>query len=366
MEERVTRKPVDIETETRGHLGLLTLNRPAALNALTLGMIRSLRGALEAFAGDRSVRAVLIRGAGDKAFCAGGDLRALYESIERADEAYRDFFVGEYALDHLLHCYPKPYLVSMDGIPIGGGMGLAQGSRLRIVCERTRIAMPEVAIGLFPDVGGSYFLPRLPGALGLYLGLTGAQIRGVDALYAQLADVYLPPAASEGLGELLAALEWTDDWQSDVRNAVRALAAQGLPAPALSVLREAIDEHFAHDSVLKIVESLEAENAAARTEWARQTAKLLRARSPLMLEVTRRQLEIGRTRSLADCFRMELGMVRHCVDHGDFREGIRALIIDKDNTPHWSPNRLEDVAADQVEAFFRDPWSGRSHPLAHL
>ncbi len=357
---------MDVEREVRAHLGVLTLNRPAALNALTLAMIRELRDALESFAADRSVRAVLLRGAGDKAFCAGGDLRALYDSIAGGGELHRDFFVAEYTLDYLLHAYPKPYVVSMDGITMGGGMGLAQGSRLRVVGDRTRIAMPEVAIGLFPDVGGSHFLSRLPGALGPYLALTGTQIRGADALYATLADVYLPPDAGAGLADLLAAVEWTDDWHADVRGAVRARAAQGLPAPSLSVLREAIDEHFGAATVRAILESLERESRPARIPWARQSAALLRSRSPMMLEVTRRQLELGRDKPLADCFRMELGMVRHCVEHGDFREGIRALIIDKDNAPRWSPARLEDVTDAMVANFFRDPYLGAPHPLARL
>ncbi len=350
---------MDILRENRNHLALLTLDRPGALNALSIDMIRALSAALEECAADPAVRVVLLRGAGEKAFCAGGDLRALYQSMERGDGGHRGFFIAEYSLDYLLHTYPKPTVALMDGIAMGGGMGLGQASDLRIVGERTRIAMPEVAIGLFPDVGASHFLSRLPGALGTYLGLTGIQIDGVDALYAQLADVYLPPAASADLARRLAELEWGEAPAEDVRRAVHAMAAQGLPAPALSRLRAPIERHFRHATVLRMVESLQEETDPAYVDWARQTVKLLRSRSPIMLEVTLQQLQRGKTLDLADCFRLELDLVQHCVQHGDLREGIRALIIDKDHAPRWSPARLEEVTPAMVEAFFENPWPQR-------
>src|ERR1700722_20219961 len=182
------------------------------MNALSIEMIGELRSVLDSHAADPEVRAVLIMGAGDKAFCAGGDIRSLYQSFRDSDSLHRRFFIAEYPLDYLLYSYPKPYAVLMDGITMGGGLGLAQGSALRIVGDRTRIAMPEVAIGFFPDVGASFFLSRIPGMLGISLALTGVQIRGADALYSQLADVYLPPAAASSLGEDLSALNWTDNW----------------------------------------------------------------------------------------------------------------------------------------------------------
>jgi enoyl-CoA hydratase/carnithine racemase len=357
---------VQVLNDIRNHIAFVTLNRPAAMNALSIEMIGQLRGMLDGHAADPEVRAVLIMGAGDKAFCAGGDIRSLYQSFRDSDSLHRRFFVAEYPLDYVLYSYPKPYAVLMDGITMGGGLGLAQGSALRIVGDRTRIAMPEVAIGFFPDVGASFFLSRLPGKLGIYLALTGVQIRGADALYSQLADVYLPPAAAASLGEDLAALTWSDDWTADLRQFIHARAAVGLTAPTLSVLRPAIDQHFSHSSVPAILESLASETRPEYADWAVATAKLLRSRSPTMLCVTLRQLQLGKSMSLGACFRMELGMARHCFEHGDFLEGVRALLIDKDKSPRWNPSRIDEVTEAMVDVFFRSPWTAGTHPLATL
>jgi len=357
---------MQVLSETHNQIAFVTLNRPAALNALSMDMIVQLRDTLGGHAADPEVRAVLVKGAGDKAFCAGGDIRALYESVKESGSLHRNFLIAEYPLDYFLYSYPKPYVVLMDGITMGGGMGIAQGSRLRIVGDRTRIAMPEVAIGFFPDVGGSYFLSRLPGALGIYLALTGVQIRAADALYSQLADVYLPPAAIASLGEDLAALNWSADPSADLRQFIYARAAQGLPAPHLSVLRPAIDQHFSHSTVRAILASLEAETRSDYAAWAEQTVKLLRSRSPTMLGATLRQLQRGKDMSLAACFRMELDMAQQCFEQGDFLEGVRALIIDKDNSPHWTPNRVEDVTDAMIDVLFQNRWTAATHPLAKL
>jgi enoyl-CoA hydratase/carnithine racemase len=369
VEERVSGDApggAEVLCEVRNHVAFITLNRPSALNALTLGMVVELRKLLDRCAEDPEVRAVLMQGAGEKAFCAGGDIRSLYQSFKDGGTLHRRFFLNEYPLDYTLYSYPKPFIVLLDGITMGGGMGLAQGSTLRIVGERTRIAMPEVGIGLFPDVGGSFFLSRLAGSLGPYLALTGAQIRGADAVYARLADVFLPPEAIASLPSALEALTWTDNVRDDIRRVVYERAAQGLPAPSLSVLRPAIDAHFSHDSVSAILASLAGEDRAEYRDWAAQTAKLMRSRSPIMLCVTLRQLARGITMELAECFRMELGMVEHCFEQGDFIEGIRALLLDKDNTPRWNPARLEDVTDEAVEAFFRSRWHGNGHPLSDM
>jgi enoyl-CoA hydratase/carnithine racemase len=337
--------------QIRNHIAFITLNRPAALNALSLEMIFELRALLQRCAIDGEVRAILLKGAGEKAFCAGGDIRALYQSFKESGSLHREFFAAEYPLDYLLYSYPKPYIALLDGITMGGGMGLAQGSTLRVVGERTRIAMPEVGIGFLPDVGASYFLSRLPGSLGPYIALTGVQLRAADALYTRLADVYLPPAAIASLEDDLAALSWSGDGNADVRGLLHTRAAEGPPAP-LSLLRTAIDSHFSESSVAAILASLDGESRDEYAGWARQTAELMRSRSPTMLSVVLRQLERGKSLSLADCFRMELGMVEHCFEQGDFIEGVRALLIDKDNSPRWKPNRLEDVTDASVEAFF--------------
>jgi enoyl-CoA hydratase/carnithine racemase len=347
------------------------LNRPAALNALSLGMIIELRTALHEFRHDAEVRAVIIRGAGEKAFCAGGDIRALYDSYRGSGSVHVDFFANEYPVDYLLYSYPKPYLALLNGIVMGGGMGISQGSRLRIVGDRTRMAMPEVAIGFFPDVGASYFLSRLPGCLGLYLALTGAQVRAADALYAQLADFYMPVAALEKLDHALDSFDWSDKGQDAhslrvaLETLLRELSADPGPAP-LAAVRPAIDEHFAASSVATLLKSLQSEARPEFKEWAQQTAALIATRSPTMLAVTLKQLQLGRSMTLADCLRMEIGMAKQCFAQGDFIEGVRAMIIDKDNKPIWRPAQLADVTDASVDAIFENPWVGSIHPLAHL
>jgi enoyl-CoA hydratase/carnithine racemase len=352
--------------EIRGCLGIVTLNRPAVLNALSLGMLHALRDALRDCAQDARVRAVLIRGAGGKSFCAGGDIRALYQSVKSGGTLHETFFAAEYPLDYLLYSYPKPYIALLDGITMGGGMGISQGSRLRIVGERTRMAMPEVGIGLFPDVGGSYFLSRMPGALGIYLALTGSHIRAADAVYAGLADFHLPSESMERIESSLQSANWMDDAHADVTRALSALATRDLPAAPLSALRPVIDEHFAEPTVPAILAALGQESRPEYADWARQTAALIMSRSPTMLAVTLRQLQRGRSMRLADCFRMELNMMQQCCVQGDFLEGVRAMIVDKDNSPQWRPSRIEDVAEAAIEAFFTKRWPRGAHPLENL
>jgi enoyl-CoA hydratase/carnithine racemase len=355
--------------EIRNRIAFITLNRPAALNALSAGMIEELRSALSRFAADASVHAILIQGAGGKAFCAGGDIRAIYESYQSSQRPNLDFFVAEYPLDYMLHSYPKPYVALIDGIVMGGGMGIAQGSRMRIVGDRTRMAMPEVAIGFFPDVGASYFLSRLPGSLGPYLALTGVQIRAADALYAGLADAYLPRTSVELLEAELGKLKWSGDrsdaWHAAINGIIRKLAGNP-PAAPLAALRPAIDRHFAAPSVPALLASLETEDRSGLLEWARQTIDLMNTRSPTMLAVTLEQLRRGRSMSLAECLRMELGMVRQSFIQGDFIEGVRAMIIDKDNAPLWRPQRIDEVTDAMVAAMFDDPFAGATHPLNNL
>jgi enoyl-CoA hydratase/carnithine racemase len=360
---------MDILCEVRNHVGFITLNRPAALNALSLHMVIELRAALHRFAMDSDVRAVLIRGAGEKAFCAGGDIRALYDSYKNSGRPQLDFFAAEYPLDYSLHFYPKPYIALVNGITLGGGMGISQGSRLRVAGDRTRMAMPEVAIGFFPDVGASYFLSRLEGSLGLYLALTGAQIRAADCLYVGLADHYLPPAAMAGLEAALAALTWSDltfpAWHDDVQRLIQSLAADPGAAP-LALVRPAIEQHFAAASLPALFASLEQESRAEYQDWARQTLALMNTRSPTMLAVTLKQLRLGRSMTLAQCLRMEIGMAKQCFAQGDFLEGVRAMIIDKDNQPVWRPNTWAEVTDAAVNAILEDPWIGTLHPLANL
>lgn len=338
--------------EVRNQIGHLTLNRPAGLNALTLGMVRSLQQQLDAWLADPQIHAVVLRGAGEKAFCAGGDIRSLYDSHKQGDTLHEDFFVEEYALDLTIHHYRKPILALMDGFVLGGGMGLAQGADLRVVTERSRLGMPEVGIGYFPDVGGSYFLPRIPGELGIYLGVSGAQIKAADALYCGLADWYLESRKLAQLDERLDRLEWSDMPLKDLQSLLAKLAVQQLPAPPLDDLRPAIDHFFALPDVPSMVEQLRQVTVANSHEWALQTAELMETRSPLAMAVTLEMLRRGRHLSLEDCFALELHLDRQWFERGDLIEGVRALLIDKDKTPRWNPPTLDTLDANQVASFF--------------
>ncbi|MFK8331714.1 enoyl-CoA hydratase/isomerase family protein [Pseudomonas sp. BJa5] len=341
-----------ILAEVRNHIGHLTLNRPAGLNALTLDMVRRLQQQFDAWSNDPQVKAVVLRGAGPKGFCAGGDIRSLYDSYKAGDSLHRDFFVEEYALDLCIHRYEKPVLALMDGFTLGGGMGLAQGAELRVVTERSRLAMPEVGIGYFPDVGGSYFLSRIPGELGTYLGVSGVQIQAADALYCGLADWYLDSSKLALLDERLDTLKFGDHPLKDLQGVLAKLGTQTLDDAPLARLRPAIDHFFALPDASSIVEQLRAVTVADSHAWALQTADLLETRSPLAMAVTLEMLRRGRHLGLEDCFKMELHLDRQWFDHGDLIEGVRALIIDKDKQPRWSLASLADLNRSRVDQFF--------------
>jgi enoyl-CoA hydratase/carnithine racemase len=354
--------------EVQGRIGLLTLNRPNALNALSLGMIRDLTSALLAWRDDAAITAVVVHGATQEgkgvAFCAGGDIRFFHQAAHAGDARLEDFFTEEYSLNHLIHNYPKPYVALMDGVVMGGGMGISQGAQIRIVTERTKMAMPETHIGLFPDVGGGYFLSRCPGAVGEYLALTGQILNSGDAIAWGLADVFLPSDALPALIESL--VDQPMDNAAQVLAAVNARAEEEA-APTLSVHRAAIDAHFAKTDVPAIVASLQTD----ASEWAAHTLQALHKRSPLMLCVALEQVRRARHLTLADDLRMERDLVRNCFSiqalaTNDTVEGIRALAVDKDHTPRWNPARLEDVMPAMVAAYFVSPWPAHSHPLRGL
>ncbi|MCV0437414.1 MAG: enoyl-CoA hydratase/isomerase family protein [Hydrogenophaga sp.] len=353
--------------ELRGRVGCITLNRPKALNALSLGMIRDLTRALRAWKDDDAVLAVVIRGVGKEgpfgAFCAGGDIRFFHQAALAGDAALEDFFTEEYALNHLVQTYPKPYIALMDGIVMGGGMGISQGASLRIVTERSKLAMPETHIGLFPDVGGGYFLSRCAGRLGEYLALTGLVLGGREALTAGLADGFIDSGRLPGLWTSLEKTPFengasVERWCASHLNTVAAPA----PWPAKDVERI-----FGLPDVQQIIAALEATDS----DWARHTAATLRQRSPLMLHVVLEQIRRARGMGLADDLRMERDMVHRCFHlrpgaASETVEGIRALAVDKDHAPKWNPARIEDVTPEQVAAFFESPWAADAHPLRSL
>ncbi|MGE6688862.1 enoyl-CoA hydratase/isomerase family protein [Stutzerimonas stutzeri] len=338
--------------EVHNRVGYLTLNRPAGLNALTLQMIRILWQQLQAWEDDPTIIAVVLRADGEKAFCAGGDIRALYDSYRADDDLYRIFFEEEYALDQYIHGYPKPIVALMDGFVLGGGMGLVQGAALRVVTERVKMGMPETGIGYFPDVGGSYFLPRLPGELGVYLGITGSQVRAADALYARLADWCLPSERIAEFDRVLERIDWTSHPHEDLRNLLSSLASNRLPGAELKALRPAIDEYFSLPDLPAIRASLLEESRPEYQDWAEETVKLIDSRSPLAMAVTLELLRRGRTMALGECFELELHLDRQWFAKGDIMEGVRALIVDKDKTPHWNPPTLAELVPERVQALF--------------
>ena len=356
----------ELQCEIRGQVGFITLSRPRALNALSLGMVRGLMEQLLAWRDNPAVLAVAVRGSNKEgpfgAFCAGGDIRFLHQAASAGDPRIEDFFTEEYALNHLIHCYPKPYIAFMDGIVMGGGMGISQGAALRLVTERTKMAMPETAIGLFPDVGGGYFLSRCPGHTGEWLALTGESIGADAALALGLADGRIALADQAPLWDALGAQRFADaDAVSTlVTSKIIAASAREISARAL------IDQYFSLASVSDIVAALE----AAGGEWEQHTAATLRKRSPLMLAVVLEQIRRARGMDLADDLRMERDMVRHCFylrpGQSETLEGIRALAVDKDQAPRWNPARIEDVTPEMVAPFFVSPWPTHAHPLASL
>ncbi|MAX92476.1 MAG: crotonase [Pseudomonas sp.] len=348
----MTQAEAPVLIEVRNRVGYLTLNRPAGLNAVTLPMVRMLHEQLQAWADDPDVVAVVLRGAGEKAFCAGGDIRSLYDSYKSGDSLHRAFFEEEYALDQYIHAYSKPLLALMNGFVLGGGMGLVQGASLRVISERTRMGMPEVGIGYFPDVGGSYFLPRLPGNLGLYMGLTGNHVGSADALYAGLADYCVPYERFAELEQALDRQDWSAAPVQTLTNLLVSMGCTELPDAPFKALFPAIEQHFAHDSVAAIRQSLATETRPEFRDWAAETLKTMDSRSPLSMSVTLEMLRRGRSLSLADCFAMELHLDRQWFDEGDIIEGVRALIVDKDKNPRWNPPTLDEVTPERVAAFF--------------
>lgn len=371
----------ELTIERRGHAGVITLNRPKALNALSFAMVQGLLAILTQWRDDPLVQVVAIRGSNKVGrpgtpeslfggFCAGGDIRFFHQMALAeggADPSLGEYFTTEYTLNHLIHHYPKPYVAFMDGVVMGGGMGLSQGAPggnvCRIVTEHTKMAMPETNIGLFPDVGGGYFLSRCPGHVGEYLALTGEVIGGEQAVAFGLADVQKPAVDLPAL--------WEDLGRQTFSNmaAVRAwLAIENVAVQASDSRASAtIDTYFSLLRVKHIVDALEKSSEV----WATKTAAALRKRSPLMLHVTLEQIRRARTMGYADALRMERDMVHHCFAlrpgaSSETVEGIRALAVDKDYAPRWSPTRIEDVKPGMADAFFDSPWTPETHPLRTL
>jgi enoyl-CoA hydratase len=347
----------DILFGREGAVATVTLNRPRALNAFTLGMYRRFDPMLRVWADDPGVRAVLVRGAGERAFCAGGDVRAVYEAgrgIAGPRDLISVFFREEYALIRRVHIYPKPYLAIIDGITMGGGAGISVNGAYRIATEKTLLAMPETGIGLFPDVGATRFLNLCPGHIGRYLGLTGARLGPADALYCRLATHFVPRDHVPELVATLAGLVWRDGAERAQIDAMLMSFHRDPGDPPLVVRRAAIDRCFAGESVEAILEALarEAESGGPDSTWAVETRASLLTKSPTSLKVTLRQLIVGREYDLEQALILEYRLTTHFMAGHDFYEGVRAVVVEKDQNPHWQPATLGEVSDAAVEAHF--------------
>jgi enoyl-CoA hydratase len=347
----------EILLDREGGLATLTINRPRALNALTLDNYRRFAPALRAWAEDPSVHAVVVRGAGERAFCAGGDVRAVYEA-GRGISGDRDlpavFFREEYELIHSIHRFPKPYIALIDGITMGGGAGISVNGGYRIATERTLFAMPETAIGLFPDVGATRFLSRCPGQVGRYLGLTGARLGAADAFYCGFATHFVPHDRVAELVEKLGGLAWETGTECERLDAVLIDFAHDAESAPLKALRPAIDRCFAGGNVEAILDALAAEAAAGGVHagWAVETRAGLLTKSPTSLKLTLRQLVTGRDYDLEAALALEYRLTQHVMARHDFYEGVRAMLIDKDQAPRWQPATLAEVGDSAIDAYF--------------
>lgn len=332
----------------RGGAGVVTLNRPKALNAVTHAMVRALRRQLEAWANDPAVTRVVITAAGERAFSVGGDIRALYDlGTAGKRDAMLQFWRDEYPLNVAIKSYRKPYVALIDGMVMGGGVGVSVHGSHRVAGDRFQFAMPEVGIGFFPDVGATWFLPRMPGELGAYGGLTGERFGIADALATAIATHHVPSARFPELIERLAGTVPVD-------TVLAAFAEPVHEQGPIIVRREAIDRLFAGDSVDNILAALdrEAASGSADAAWAGKTAATMRTKSPLSLKIALQQVRRGKDWDFETCMRTEFRIVSRVIEGHDFYEGVRAVIVDKDNAPRWRPVTLAAVSAAQVERHF--------------
>jgi len=332
----------EVLTRVEGRVGRITLNRPQAIHALTTRMCRDITEALLAWREDAAVEMVLLDHSGERGFCAGGDIRMLAESGAGDGALAREFFFTEYRLNHLLFHYPKPTVAIMDGITMGGGVGLSRPCRFRIATERTTFAMPETGIGLFPDVGGGWYLSRMPDHIGLWLALTGARIKAADCELVGIATDYVEAASVE---RFKAGLIADPGHMETLLTELEADPGR----PPIAAHQDEIARLFSGESVEAIVAALE----AADTDWAREQLKVLSGKSPQTLKVAFRQLQIGRAaRSFAENMAMEYRIGARVVQRHDFLEGVRAVIVEKDNAPRWAPPTLEGVTEAMLDAIF--------------
>lgn len=362
-----------LATSDGNTIGVATLNAERSLNSLSVEMVGLLRPQLEAWQDDASIVCVLLQGAGEKAFCAGGDIRRLYDTMiecgaEKTNQYAADFFEHEYRLDYLIHQYQKPLIVWGHGIVMGGGIGLMSGASHRVVTEKSRLAMPEINIGLYPDVGSTWFLNHTPGRTGLFLGLTGANINAADALFVGLADRFVSQENKGAVVEALQSAAWGDqdvENHSVVSSVLRSFEdLSTLPDSSVRKHYDVINQLMDGDSLSAIAGHL----AVYETDdkWLQRAASGLIKGCPTTAYIVYEQLRRGKKLSLEAVFQMELIVSLQCSKHPDFPEGVRALLVDKDGAPQWQHGSIDEVPADWVEAHFTAPWGDAENPLSDL
>lgn len=344
-----------------------TLNAERSLNSLTLEMVDLLRPQLAEWAEDDQVVCVILRGAGDKALCAGGDVVALHRSAVSGDDYAAEFFEREYRLDYQIHTYPKPIIVWGHGVVMGGGLGILAGASHRVVTEKTRMGMPEVTIGLYPDVGGTFFLNRTPGRTGLFLALTGAQFNGPDALFLGLADRLIAHEYFQGVVDGLLAADWQKPAGAVVSHVLREFEMRSVEQRPNSPVRDHLDvmnQLADGDDLNQIVANIT--GYQGDDPWLQKAAATLAAGCPTTVCLVEQQLRRGRHLSLKEAFQLELILSINCARRPNFPEGVRALLIDKDRNPRFTPASLDEVSDRWVEEHFQPPWGDAVHPLADL
>lgn len=364
----------ELEANHGKRIGVVTLNSEKSLNALSLPMIQELLPRLQHWADADDIACVVFQGAGDKAFCAGGDIVAMYHAMKAqpgvlVDEV-ADFFSQEYRLDYAIHTFPKPLLVWGHGIVMGGGMGLMNGASHRIVTERSLLAMPEITIGLYPDVGATYFLNQMPTGCGLFLGLTGAHMNATDALFLKLADHFVASSSYAEILSGLQAIQWGDTAAlnhqkvTDLLNQISARDGSQRPESQVEAHLPLIQKLTSGSDIETVVSAI-----LSNTDehpWLVRARTTLAGGCPITAHIVWNQLQHGPDLNLADCFRLELTLSVNCAVRGDFAEGIRALLIDKDKQPKWQHASVNDVDAETIDEFFTSPWGAAEHPLANL
>ena len=364
----------ELATGNDKKIGVVTLNAERSLNALSADMVALLTPQLTKWKSDSQIALVILQGTGEKAFCAGGDIVDLYTSMKANHGEYspeiEQFFTSEYELDHLIHTFEKPFLVWGTRIVMGGGLGLLAGGSHRVVTEASRIAMPEISIGLYPDVGGSYFLNRMPKGCGLFLGLTGASINGTDAKYVHLADYFVGSSYREELVSVLVSKSWSHDTEENHKRLSEQLdmledysSPQRVEAK-VEPHQSLISDVTSGDNLADIIDAIL--DVKTDEKWFSKAQQSLKKGSCISALICYRQLREGKGLSLADCFRLELTLSVKCGKFGEFQEGVRALLIDKDGEPNWMYSKVDQVSDKVIDWFFEPKWEVQQHPLNSL